>query len=181
VIDRDNMTGFNSNGDQIQKVAITAGPACIICGLFSTPAFWEGKLYVVAIGDVLKQYMLANGVLSSLPARQASDMFGIPGASPVVSSNGATNGIVWALDTTNNGTNSSATSAPAILFAYDATNLNKLYSSPTSGAGAAGNAVKFTVPTVANGKVYIGTRGNDNGSGTSSIRGELDVYGLQPN
>jgi len=41
--------------------------------------------------------------------------------------------------------------------------------------------VKFTVPTVANGKVYIGTRGNDNGSGTSSIRGELDVYGLQPN
>ena len=168
VIDRDNMTGFNSNGDQIQKVAITAGPACIICGLFSTPAFWEGKLYVVAIGDVLKQYMLANGVLSSLPARQASDMFGIPGASPVVSSNGATNGIVWALDTTNNGTNSSATSAPAILFAYDATNLNKLYSSPTSGAGAAGNAVKFTVPTVANGKVYVGTQD------------ELSVFGLLP-
>ena len=168
VIDRDNMTGFNSNGDQIQKVAITAGPACIICGLFSTPAFWEGKLYVVAIGDVLKQYTLANGVLSSLPARQASDMFGIPGASPVVSSNGATNGIVWALDTTNNGTNSSATSAPAILFAYDATNLNKLYSSPTSGAGAAGNAVKFTVPTVANGKVYVGTQD------------ELSVFGLLP-
>ena len=168
VIDRDTMTGFNSNGDQIQKVAITAGPACIICGLFSTPAFWEGKLYVVAIGDVLKQYTLANGVLSSLPARQASDMFGIPGASPVVSSNGATNGIVWALDTTNNGTNSSATSAPAILFAYDATNLNKLYSSPTSGAGAAGNAVKFTVPTVANGKVYVGTQD------------ELSVFGLLP-
>jgi len=169
VIDRDNMTGFNPDGDQIlQTVPITAGPACIICGLFSTPAFWEGKLYVVAIGDVLKQYTLANGVLSSLPARQASDMFGIPGASPVVSSNGATNGIVWALDTTNNGTNSSATSAPAILFAYDATNLNKLYSSPTSGAGAAGNAVKFTVPTVANGKVYVGTQD------------ELSVFGLLP-
>ena len=168
VIDRDNMTGFNPDGDQIlQTVPITAGPACIICGLFSTPAFWEGKLYVVAIGDVLKQYTLANGVLSSLPARQASDMFGIPGASPVVSSNGATNGIVWALDTTNNGTNSSATSAPAILFAYDATNLNKLYSSPTSGAGAAGNAVKFTVPTVANGKVYVGTQD------------ELSVFGLR--
>ena len=168
VIDRDNMTGFNPDGDQIlQTVPITAGPACIICGLFSTPAFWEGKLYVVAIGDVLKQYMLANGVLSSLPARQASDMFGIPGASPVVSSNGATNGIVWALDTTNNGTNGSA-SGPAILFAYDATNLNKLYSSPTSGAGAAGNAVKFTVPTVANGKVYVGTQD------------ELSVFGLLP-
>src|SRR5260370_17585293 len=112
------MTGFNMNGDSnlVQKVPGTAGPACIICGLFSTPAFWEGKLYVVAIGDVLKQYTLANGVLSSLPALQASDMFGIPGASPAVSSNGATNGIVWALDTTNNGTNGSAT-GPAVLFA----------------------------------------------------------------
>src|SRR5216684_4660169 len=128
VIDRDSMTGFNPGGDQIlQKVPVTAGPACIICGLFSTPAFWEGKLYVIAIGDVLKQYAVANAVLSSLPALQASDMFGIPGASPAVSSNGATNGIVWALDTTNNGTNGSA-SGPAILFAYDATTLDKLYS-----------------------------------------------------
>ena len=170
VIDRDHMTGFNSTGDQIlQTVPITAGPACIICGIFSTPAFWEGKLYVVAIGDVLKLYTLASGVLSSLPALQAGDMFGFPGATPAISSNGAANGIVWVLDTSNNGTpNGSGTSAPAILFAYDATNLNKLYSSPPSGAGAAGNAVKFTVPTVANGKVYVGTQT------------ELSVFGLLP-
>ena len=167
VIDRDNMTGFNSNGDQIQKVAITAGPACIICGLFSTPAFWEGKLYVVASRDVLKQYTVVNGSLSLLPALQAGDVFGFPGATPAISSNGAANGIVWALDTSNNGTHGSV-SGPAILFAYDATNLNKLYSSPTSGAGAAGNAVKFTVPTVANGKVYVGTQD------------ELSVFGLLP-
>jgi hypothetical protein len=170
VIDRDNMTGFNSGGDQIlQTVPITTGPACIICGIFSTPAFWEGNLYVIAIGDVLKQYTLANSSLSLLPVRQAGDMFGIPGASPAVSANGATNGIVWAVDATNNGTNSSSTSAPAILYAYDATNVTtKLYSSPTSGANAAGNAVKFVVPTVANGKVYLGTQG------------ELSVFGLLP-
>ena len=171
VIDRDNMTGFNAGGDQIlQTVPITAGPACIICGIFSTPAFWEGKLYVAAIGDVLKQYTVASGVLSALPALQASDTFGFPGATPAISSNGATNGIVWALDTSNNGTpNGSGSSAPAILFAYDATNLSKLYSSPASGAGAAGDAVKFTVPTVANGKVYVGTQN------------ELSVFGLLPN
>ena len=168
VIDRDSMTGFNPNGDQIlQKVPVTAGPACIICGLFSTPAYWEGKLYVVAIRDVLKQYTVVNGTLSLLPAVQASDMFGVPGATPAVSSNGATNGIVWVLDTTNNGTNGSVSGA-AVLFAYDATNLNKLFSSPPSGAGAAGNAVKFTVPTVANGKVYVGTQT------------ELSVFGLLP-
>ncbi|TMH84192.1 MAG: pyrrolo-quinoline quinone [Betaproteobacteria bacterium] len=171
VIDRDNMTGFNADGDQIlQTVPISAGPACITCRIFSTPAFWEGKLYVVANRDVLKQYTLANGVLSALPALQAGDVFGFPGATPAISSNGATNGIVWALDTSNNGTpNGSGSSAPAILFAYDATSLNKLYSSPASGAEAAGNAVKFTVPTVANGKVYVGTQT------------ELSVFGLLPN
>jgi hypothetical protein len=170
VIDRDNMTGFNAGGDQIlQTVPITAGPACIICGIFSTPAFWEGKLYVVAIGDVLKQYTLANAALSALPALQAGDVFGYPGATPAISSNGATNGIVWVVNTSNNGTGTSGGNGPAILFAYDATNLNKLFSSPTSGAAAAGNAVKFTVPTVANGKVYVGTQT------------ELSVFGLLRN
>jgi len=150
-------------------VPITAGPACITCRIFSTPAFWEGKLYVVASRDVLKQYTLANGVLSSLPALQAGDVFAFPGATPAISSNGATNGIVWVLNTSNNGTGNSPGNGPAILFAYDATNLDKLYSSPTSGAEAAGDAVKFTVPTVANGKVYVGAQT------------ELSVFGLLPN
>jgi hypothetical protein len=82
----------------------------------------------------------------------------------VISSNGSVDGIVWALDTSG-----SATSAPAILHGYDATNLaNELYASPSSGTGAAGVAVKFAVPTVANGKVYVGTQN------------ELSVYGLLP-
>jgi outer membrane protein assembly factor BamB len=122
---------------------------------------------VVAVGDVLKQYTLANASLT--PALQAGDVFGYPGATPAISSNGAANGIVWALDTSNNGTPNPGSGGPAILFAYDATNLNKLYSSPTSGAGAAGNAVKFVVPTVANGKVYVGTQTN------------LSVFGLLRN
>jgi len=41
--------------------------------------------------------------------------------------------------------------------------------------------VKFTVPTVANGKVYIGTRGNDDTIGNGIVFGEIDVYGLLPN
>ena len=93
------------------------------------------------------------------------------------------NGIVWALDTSQHCTPQTQNGCgPAVLHAYDATNLaTELWNSSTVAADAAGFAVKFTVPTIANGKVYVGTRGNNIGFlGTTSVSGELDIYGLKP-
>jgi hypothetical protein len=90
---------------------------------------------------------------------------------------------VWALNNTQYCTHNSFGCGPAVLHAYDATNLaNELWNSAQTSADAAGYAVKFTVSTVANGKVYVGTRGNNTGGANTSTStpGEVDVYGLKP-
>ena len=88
-------------------------------------------------------------------------------------------GIIWALDNSLYCTPQSPGCGATVLHAYDATNLaTELWNSSQAAANRdlAGHAVKFNVPTVANGKVYVGTRGND-----SSVLGELEVYALLPN
>jgi len=172
LLDRDTLGGFTSGGPD--KVVQTL---CLSAPLTGTPAFWVNNnvpaIYVAAAGDSLKSFPLANGTFSSpscpspaTPSSQSIETFDTFGASPVISSNGAMDGIVWAVDTSGYA-GAAGTSLPSVLRAYDATNLaTKLYSSPASGGGAAGLAVKFAVPTVANGKVYVGTQG------------ELSVFGL---
>jgi hypothetical protein len=156
---------------------------------FSTPAFWNNNMYffgtMFKTPQVGQQYSFnsSTGMFTTTPAFSTPAGFGFPGATPSVSSNGTSNGIVWAIDASNYGTNDNgvATAGPAILHAYSATNLGtELWNSSQGIGNTAGFAVKFTVPTIANGKVYIGTRGNDNTNGSGTVFGELDVYGLLP-
>ena len=160
LVNRDALGGFTPGGpDKVIQELNLGGPA------FGTPVFWQGTLYTTAGGQSLSAYPLSNGVLNATSSTNSPETFASPAGSPIISSNGTTNGIVWLVDSSGYGGGAPAT--PAVLHAYDATNVgNELYDSTTNSADAAGLAVKFTVPTVANGKVYVGTQG------------ELSVYGL---
>jgi hypothetical protein len=187
VISRDNMGKYNTGGDTVhQEWTTTPGSHA-----FSTPAFWNNSLYYFGVnfsGTLAGQvytFNTSNGMFNTTAASSTPTGFGFAGATPSVSGSSATaNGIVWAIDTGKYGTNDKASSAagPAVLHAYDATNLGKELwnSSQNASRDKAGNAVKFIVPTVANGRVYIGTRGSDDTVGGGSTFGEIDVYGLIP-
>jgi hypothetical protein len=160
-------------------------------GFYGTPAFWQNGLYFAGStdgggGDYLKLFSFdaTTGQFNTTPSSESSHYYNFPGSSPSVSSQAASNGIVWILDEssygyanqnagvncfTNSETPPSACFGPALLFAYDATNMaNELWDSTqaANNRDQAGNAVKFVPPTIANGKVYVSTRT------------EIDVYGL---
>jgi hypothetical protein len=175
-LDRTNLGQFNPNDSGARQIFPVGG------GIFATPAFWQNTLYIAGTGTNLQAYSLnpSTGMFTTTPTSQSPLSYGFPGATPSVSSAGTTagTGIVWAIDSNAYCTPQSTSCGPAILHAYDATNLaTELWNSSQSLSDKAGNAVKFVVPTIANGKVYIGTRGS---ASTNGGVGELDVYGLKP-
>lgn len=149
IADRTNLGKFNAGGTDNQNVyqELPAGGS-----IFSTPAFFNGVLYLGAVNRPLSAYPATNAKLATTPASKTAVSFGFPGTSPGVSANGTNNGIVWAVE--------SNTSSPAVLHAYDATNLaSELYNSQTAAGDrdSFGNGNKFITPLVVNGKVYVGT------------------------
>ncbi len=182
LLDRDNMGGYGANfnpadSNAVQKFSVGNG-------IFSTAAFFNNVLYIAGAGGHLKSFAFntTTGIFNTAQSSQSADSFGFPGATPAVSARGTTNGIVWAIDNGQYCTEQSPGCGAAVLHAFDAKQLSsELWNSAQTAGDSAGNAVKFTVPTVANGKVYIGTRGNDIGNGGTTVPGEIDVYGLKPN
>jgi fibronectin type 3 domain-containing protein len=161
LIDRNNMGHYSPTTDNVvQETNNTT-----ISGSFGAPAYFNNTFYYVGgsnIGnpnDVGKTFSISNGQMSLTPTSQGPDSYAYPGDTPSISANGANNGIVWATDT---GTSQ--------LRAYNATGFNtELYTSAQAANNRdtlTGSVIKFAVPTVANGEVYVGT---------SSA---LNVYGL---
>ena len=172
LLNRDNLGGFSTIcPDQLPRAqTVAVGDSAIL----STPIFWNNgtnnamnnAIYVAAGNGTLKRFPMPGGVLATTPdPLQSPEAFGPQGATPVISANGANNGLIWVIDSS--GAQITPNTA-AILRVFDVNNLsNELYNSAMVPiVDTAGLAVKFTVPTVANGKVYVGTQK------------ELDVYGL---
>jgi hypothetical protein len=173
VINRDSMGGFNDSTNNVLQTVHTG--VSQYDNIFSTPAYWNGSLYIHCTNDVLRAFSWsasgnAGQQLSSSPTSVGSAIFATHGATPSVSANGAVNGIVWDIDNSAYIGTDPAGSGPAVLHAYDATNVaNELYNSSQEGTrDTAGLALKFTVPTIANGRVFVPTAS------------ELDIYGLLP-
>lgn len=162
VVNRDKMTsdgshycnGCTSDPEIIQTVSGSGG-------LWSIPSYWNGNVYTWGNGSNLKAWSLSAGLLSTSPTSHSAESSGFPGSTVAISSNGTTNGIVWAVESdayTSNG--------PAILRAYNATNVSNLLWASNLTGNTLGPAVKFVVPVVTNGKVYVG------------CQGEVDVFGI---
>jgi hypothetical protein len=146
VVDRDSMGKFNPNSNNIFQMLNGVLPG----GIWSTPAYFNGTVYYGDVSGTLKAFTISSAKLQATPQSQSATQFTFPGTAPSVSANGTANGIVWAHENTN----------PAVLHAYDATNLaHEIYNSNQAAANrdhfGAGN--KYITPTVADGKVFVGT------------------------
>jgi hypothetical protein len=162
LINRDKLGGYNRHNNS--RIVQTISKAIRSC--FDTPAYFNKNIYYVGVGDVIKQFSITKGKIRAKPVARGPSLFGFPGATPSVSANGTNNAIVWAVQS-----DAYDSSGPAILHAYSATNVAKeiFRSDANGGTNAPGPAVKFSVPTIANGHVYVGGQYS------------LTVYGLVTN
>jgi hypothetical protein len=172
VINPLDMGGFSSSNNVLQSIHTGVKQ---YNNIFSTPVYWNGSIYFHCNGDVLRAFSWNAGAsagqqLSSNPTSMSSAVFGMHGATASLSANGNNNGIIWEIDNSSYNSTNPVASGPAVLHAFDATNVaNELYNSTQAGSrDQAGHALKFTVPTIANGRVFVPTAN------------ELDIYGSLP-
>lgn len=162
VLDGGHMGKFSATGDTniVQSIPLASA------GVWGTPAWWNGTLYVGGTWDTLKAFKFdpQRSSFGVVPETQSSTTFQFPGPTPSISANGNRNGIVWIIQA-----DGYVDGSPEILRAYDAADLTReLYNSNQDPQrDSPGGAVKFAVPTIANGKVYVGAKG------------QLSVYGLR--
>jgi hypothetical protein len=170
LVNRDHMGHYNSsdNNQIIQSLVNIFPGGSFDTGNYSSPVYYDGYVYFAPVNDTVQAFQLTNGLLSTAPTSQSAETYGFPGGALAISANGATNGILWTVEDTGGGI--TPTTTPGVLHAYLATNLaDELYNSNQAGSRDTMDlAAKYSMPLVANGKVYVG--------GCT----QLTVYGLLP-
>jgi hypothetical protein len=148
VLDRDNLGHYqsSSNSQIVQSIPNGLGSHCHM-----TPVYWNGLVFFAGEGDVIRAFKLSNGLLNTTPVSKTAKVFAFPGTNPSLSANGSSDGILWAIEKGSSG---------AVLHAYNPNNLAQEYYNSTQAGTRDSMAtyVSFTTPTVANGKVYVGTK-----------------------
>jgi uncharacterized repeat protein (TIGR03806 family) len=164
LVDRDNMGRFNGTSGTEQIVQVFNGSAG--GDRDTTPAFWNNTMYVYGQNSKISAFTIANAAFNTTPVQTPDTFANKGGATVCISANGNSNAIAWTIY--NDGGQSPST--PCVLRAYNATNIaQELYASNQAGnRDAAGNAVKFITPTIANGKVYVGAQYSLTVYGTAS-------------
>jgi hypothetical protein len=161
LVNRDNMGHWHADDDS--QIVQTIPYA--LYGEYGVPTFWNNQVYFGGYNDYLKAFKFDPTAeqLSAKPVSQSPEYCFYPGPTPSISSNGQSNGIAWIIET-----DAFGSGGPAILRAYDANDLKtELYNSSQSPQrDGAGPAVKFAVPTIADGLVFV------------AAQGEVDMYGL---
>jgi hypothetical protein len=144
LVDRDNMGKFDATlDDNYQDL-----PGALGSGEFAMPAYFNGAIYYGGVGDAIRKFTLTDARVDTPSAATTPSSFAYPGATPSISANGTSNGIVWAAENTD----------PAVLHAYDPADLHELYNSNQAGVrDQFGTGNKFITPMIANGKVYVAT------------------------
>jgi hypothetical protein len=147
LVDRTNMGKWNST-TMDNSNAYQALTGALDGGEWAVPAYFNGTVYYGSVADPLEAFSFTQARLNAMFSSKTSENFSYPGTSPSVSANGTSNAIVWAIENGSSG---------GVLHAYDATNLaTEFYNSSTVPADAFVDN-KFVTPTIANGKVYLGT------------------------
>ena len=172
LVNRDHMGHYSSSGDTniVQELAnaLPGGGGGI--GNHIGPVYFNGQVYFSDDNDYIKSYQLTNGLLSTSPTSQSSELYLYPGAPLSVSAKGNSNGILWVVERFGVDAGGNGNTARGILRAYDPSNLtNVLYDSNQAGSrDTLDYAAKFSVPLVINGKVFVASQSG------------LTVYGLLP-
>jgi hypothetical protein len=172
LVDRDNMGHYNAaNDSQIVQTIVNIFPhGDFTTGNFKAPVYWNHNVYFSADKDNLKAFSLTNGLLSTTPTSISSLQPSYPGATLGMSSSGATNAILWAIQRVDLDPNGVGVRGPGSLHAFDANNLGtELYNSDQSGSrDVLDYTAKWSSPLIANGKVYVASLS------------QLTIYGLLP-